>query len=215
MGKSQREKARTKRGQYTATPYTRTAASHLSHTSTSTSPPTPHHLDLLRVAFLEWLIAHRSTAHRHSLWSSFLADFSSIPDYELPFTIPRPFNLHSLVKQLRSGATLHSWKTEVKEAREKLAAAGGLKPHLSLLAYHLEGDAADPAHNAADAAAVDVEEHAREEEEEEEAVADSLHVHSRGQQSQLSKPRASELTQQPRHSLLAASANAFAVLGEG
>ena len=175
MGKSQREKARSKRASYT--PY-----SH--RPSPAPASSSPHHVDLLRLAFLEWLIAHRSSTDRHRLWDAFLADWAAVPEHELPVPVSRPFNLHSHVKAMRSGAELHARRKEVREGREKLARAGGLRPHQSLLQYATDSEAGPaeegrtPAEDSREEEGSSAARAAKEAEEDERAVAEARQCQS-------------------------------------
>ena len=47
-------------------------------------------MDLLRVAFLEWLLPLKHLTSPHELWDRFMADWSAIPGHELPVQSSRP-----------------------------------------------------------------------------------------------------------------------------
>ena len=154
MGKHQREKARAKRAAFkantqpvpsTSTPVHSSAFAALSSTAaTSHSSSSPHHVDLLRLAFLEWLLPLKRLTSPHELWDRFMADWSAIPAHELPVQSSRPATLFSHVRALRNSNNMGAMRREVKKGRAKVARAaaddeGGLKPHQSLLHWYLEG----------------------------------------------------------------------------
>ena len=94
MGKHQRERARAQRAAFKVTSQP-TSVSSLPASSMSPSPsplsaPSPHHVDLLRLAFLEWLLPLKALTSAHELWDRFMADWEAIPGHELPVQSSRP-----------------------------------------------------------------------------------------------------------------------------
>ena len=155
MGKHQREKARAKRAAFKAssqpvapasTPVRSSTFAALSATAatSSSSSSSPHHVDLLRLAFLEWLLPLKHLTSPHELWDRFMADWSAIPSHELPVQSSRPATFFSHVRALRNSNNMGAMRREVKKGRAKVSQAAaaddaGLKPHQSLLQWYLEG----------------------------------------------------------------------------
>ena len=158
MGRHQREKARSKRAAFI--PPSKPSASALSTTpvrasavalfnspaatASSSSSSDPHHVDLLRVAFLEWLLPLKSLTSPHDLWDRFMQDWGAIPAHELPVQSSRPHTLFSNVRALRNSNNMGAMRKEVREGRAKLKRGaggdhGGLKPHQTLLQWYLDG----------------------------------------------------------------------------
>ena len=152
MGKHQREKARSKRAAFKAPSQPLPSTAHLrssilpsSLSSLSSSPSSsPHHVDLLRIAFLEWLLPLKALTSPHELWDRFMADWSSIPGHELPVQSSRPATLFSHVRALRNSNNMGAMRKEVREGRAKISRGagedeGGLRPHQTLLQWYLDG----------------------------------------------------------------------------
>ena len=150
MGRHQREKARAKRAAFklpSQPDLTSISAQPSSSTLSplaSNSSPSPHHVDLLRVAFLEWLLPLKHLTSPHELWDRFMSDWSAIPSHELPVQSSRPVTLFSHVRALRSSNNMGALRKEVREGRAKLTHnasedEGGLRSHQTLLQWYLEG----------------------------------------------------------------------------
>ena len=149
MGKHQREKARAKRAVFKTTSQPAPTITHLrpstlSAVSSSSSTSSPHHVDLLRLAFLEWLLPLKALTSPHDLWDRFMLDWSAIPSHELPVQSSRPATLFSHVRALRHSNNMGALRKEVREGRAKLTLKaaeddGGLRPHQTLLQWYLDG----------------------------------------------------------------------------
>ena len=152
MGKHQREKARAKRAAFKAPSQLNPVVLHVRAPTASTvsassalsSSSSPHHVDLLRLAFLEWLLPLKQLSSPHELWDRFMTDWSVIPAHELPVQSSRPATLFSHVRALRNSNNMGALRKEVRDGRAKLTRTaaqdeGGLRPHQTLLQWYLDG----------------------------------------------------------------------------
>lgn len=99
----------------------------------------PHHTDLLHHAFNEWLI-QRVSLERHTLWAEFHEKLSPfIPEYDLPPSTHRSFNLHAYAKSLRHPNHIHSIRQGVKKCREAMLQCG-MKTNQTLIQWYLSDE---------------------------------------------------------------------------
>ena len=149
MGKAARPKRRDKHsaassGSTQLGSFTAVSSAKRRQQAPSSASSSPHHVDLLGAAFLEWLLPHhRRSTDQHALWSAFMSDWSAVPESELPVTLTRPLTLHAYLKRYRNAANVAAARADVRAARERMQREAGMQPHQSLLAFYLQPDDGD------------------------------------------------------------------------